>query len=477
MKDSKLIPVILCGGSGKRLWPLSRKSFPKQFLNLNKDNKHSLLQQTYQRLINLKNLSNPIFIANEEHRFIVAEQMREIDINPETIILEPIGKNTAPAIALAALKALEVNDDPIMIVLASDHLIKDNNSFLDSLKSSIKYAESGKLVTFGVLPTYPETGYGYIESEMELNIKTLEATKIKKFIEKPDIGKAEKFFKDRKYSWNSGMFVFKAKSILNEIEEHAPEIIKYCKIFIKNSEKDLDFLRIYEKDFVNCPSLSIDVAVMEKTKLGLVVPLNAKWSDIGNWKSLWEYEEKNLDGNILKGKVVVKDVKNSFFSSDSRLLVGIGLEELIAIETNDAILIASKNSVQNVKILVEEMIKNDLIEATQHKKVHRPWGYYFTIACTDKWQVKLIEVSPNASLSLQSHRHRSEHWIVVKGKALVEIDKYKKLLNQNESAYIPVGSKHRLSNPHKDILVLIEVQSGTYLGEDDIKRFEDKYGR
>ncbi len=477
MNNPKIIPVILCGGSGTRLWPLSRKSFPKQFLNLNKNNKHSLLQQTYERLLNLKDLSNPILISNEEHRFIVAEQMREIHVSPQTIILEPIGKNTAPAISLAALKALEVNDDPIIMVLASDHLIEDNKNFIDSLNSSINYAKSGYLVTFGVLPTYPETGYGYIESNSELNVKTLEAMKIKKFIEKPDIKKAEKFFKNKKYSWNSGIFVFKAKTIIDELEKFSPEIVKNCRSCIENSEKDLDFLRINKKTFSNCPSLSIDVAVMEKTRLGLVVPLNAKWSDIGNWKSLWEYEKKNSDGNVLKGNVVVKNVKNSFFSSESRLLVGIGIAELIVIETNDAVLVANKNSVQNVKFLVEELIKKNLIEATQHKKVHRPWGYYFTIASTEKWQVKRIEVSSGASLSLQMHFHRSEHWVVVKGTALVEINNEEKLLNPNESAYIPVGAKHRLSNPKKETLVLIEVQSGSYLGEDDIKRFEDKYGR
>ena len=477
MKEDVIFPVILCGGSGTRLWPLSRESYPKQFINLNSKSDKSLLQQTQERLQDLKNISDPILICNERHRFIVAEQMRKINIKPNSIILETIGKNTAPAITLAALNALEISNDPILIVLASDHLIKNNRNFLKSLDSAIDLARQNKVVTFGVIPTSAETGYGYIESFQELNVQTLEGCEIKRFIEKPQKSVAEKFLKDTRYSWNSGMFVFKARVIINELEKYAPQIVKCCRDSMNNIVNDLDFSRLNEETFASCPSVSIDVAVMEKTKIGAVVPLDACWSDIGSLKSLWEYEDKNAQGNLIQGNVLLKNVERSFFRSKKRLLVGLGVKDLIALETDDAILIANKEFSQEIKDLVNEMKSNGMDEATNHKKGYRPWGNYLSIAKEKSWQVKILEVDPGASLSLQKHHRRAEHWIVVQGTALVKIGAKETILSENQSIYIPIGVKHQLSNPGKLILRVIEVQSGDYLGEDDIVRFKDMYGR
>ena len=477
MKFSKIYPVILCGGNGTRLWPLSRNSYPKQFLHLNSKSDKSLLQQTQQRIVSVKNLQDPILICNERHRFIVAEQMRELNIKPNAIILETTGKNTAPAIALAAIKALEIDNDAILLVLSSDHLIKDNKSFLRSINSAINLAKEDKLVTFGIIPTSPETGYGYIESSQKLNTKTLEGSDIKNFIEKPKKNIAEKFLKDKRYSWNSGMFVFKASVILEELEIYSPKVVKYCRDSIKNVVIDLDFLRLDEGYFSKCPSVSIDVAVMEKTKKGSVVPLNANWSDLGSFNSLWDCEEKNNQGNLIQGNVYLKNVKNSFFRSENRLLAGLGVTDLIAIDTEDVTLIAKKEFSEEIKELVNEMKNNGYDEASNHKVGFRPWGHYRSIAKESTWQVKIIEVNVGASLSLQKHYYRSEHWIVVQGTALVRVGDMEKILNENQSTYIPVGVKHQLSNPGKTVLRIIEVQSGEYLGEDDIVRYEDKYGR
>ena len=477
MNIDNIIPVILCGGSGTRLWPLSRESYPKQFLNINAQSTKSLLQQTQERISNLENVSPPILICNQNHRFIVAEQMREIGIKPKAIILEPSGRNTAPAVTLAALKSQEIKKDQILLVLSSDHLIHDNKEFIKSIKYAVELAQKDRLVTFGVIPTSPETGFGYIESADELNIEKCEGSDIKKFVEKPDRETAEKFILDKRYSWNSGMFVFKANNFLSELKKYAPSVLDSCKDSIKKEVKDLDFQRIDEKAFKKCSSISIDVAVMEKTNIGSVVPLKAKWSDVGNWKSLWEYEEKNNDGNLIKGKVILKDVKNSCFFADSRLLVGIGLENIVAVETSDVIFLSAKDQAEKVKGIVNELKEKKIDEAINHKKVFRPWGSYFSVASGETWQVKKIEVNPGASLSLQMHHHRAEHWIVVKGTAKITINEKEMILGENQSTFIPLGSKHKLSNPGKLILTLVEVQSGTYLGEDDIVRFEDIYGR
>ena len=477
MKYNNLVPVILCGGQGSRLWPLSRKNYPKQFLNLNSKSDNSLLQQTLQRLQKIKDLTDPILICNESHRFIVAEQMREINVTPSSIILETIGKNTAPAITLAALKSLETKTDPILIVLASDHLIKDKEGFLKSLNSAINIAERNRIITFGIIPKSPETGFGYIESSENLDLKTLEGKEIKRFIEKPEKKLAESYLKNNRYSWNSGMFVFKSSVILRELEIYAPEIIESCKNSLKNYVNDLDFIRLNETEFSKCPSVSIDVAVMEKTKIGTVVPLDAKWSDIGSFKSLWEYEDKNDKGNLIQGNVFLKNVKDSFFKSEDKLLVGFGVEDLIAINTFDATFIAKKECSQEIKELVSEMEKNCVEEVSENKKGFRPWGNYLSIAKDKRWQVKIIVVNVGASLSLQKHHHRSEHWVVVQGTALVKIGEIENVLYENQSAFIPVGVKHQLSNAGKSVLRIIEVQSGDYLCEDDIVRYEDKYGR
>ena len=477
MKNNNLVPVILCGGQGSRLWPLSRKNYPKQFLNLNSQSDKSLLQQTQQRLKKIKDLSDPILICNESHRFIVAEQMREINVKPNSIILENIGKNTAPAITLAALKSLETKTDPILIVLASDHLIKDNETFLKSLNSAINIAEKNKIITFGIIPTSAETGYGYIESAGNLDITTFGGSKIKRFIEKPEKKIAESYLKENRYLWNSGMFVFKSSLILKELEIYAPEIIECCRNSLNNCVNDLDFIRLDKNEFSKCPSVSIDVAVMEKTKIGSVVPLNAKWNDIGSFKSLWESEYKNDQGNLIQGNVFLKNVKDSFFRSEDKLLVGFGVEDLIAINTFDATFIAKKECSQEVKQLVREMKNNCIEEVLQNKKGFRPWGNYLSIVKEKRWQVKILVVNVGASLSLQKHQHRSEHWVVVEGTALVKIGEIENVLYENQSVYIPAGVKHQLTNPGKSILRIIEVQSGDYLGEDDIVRFKDKYGR
>ena len=472
-----LIPVILCGGSGSRLWPLSRQSYPKQFLDLNIYSNKSLLQLTQERVSNLENIKPPIVICNEEHRFIVAEQMREIGINPSAIILEKEGKNTAPAISIAALKALELDKNPILLILSSDHLIQNKNNFLKSINSAIDLAKKGRLVTFGVVPTSPETGYGYIESKNELNIKTFKGEEINKFLEKPDIELAKKFLRDKRYSWNSGIFVFSAKTIIGELQNIAPEIYSSCESAISNATRDLFFQRIDEKAMANCPSISIDVAIMEKTKLGSVVPLDAEWSDIGTWNSLWESQNKDEEGNLLHGNVLLKDVKNSFFWSEGRLVVGMGVKNLVAVETDDAILIMHKNKSQEIKNLVSLMKNKGLVEASTHKRGYRPWGSYLSIANGENWLVKLIEVNPGASLSLQRHKFRVEHWIVVKGTAKVRIEDKITILKENQSTFIPLGALHQLSNPKKSILKIIEVQSGSVLSEEDIERFDDIYGR
>ena len=471
-------PVILCGGYGTRLWPLSRKSFPKQFLKLNSESQYSLLQQTQNRIKNIKNFSNPILICNEEHRFIVAEQMREIDVNPNSIILEPIGKNTAPSIVLAALQSLNSNKDSILIVLSSDHLMHCDENFNMGLNNALELANSGRIVTFGIKPTSPNTGFGYIQSKKPLNFKLSKGSEINQFIEKPNLIRAKEFLLDERYSWNSGMFVFKASTIISEVKKFHPEIISCCEKALSFCKEDLDFKRIEEKVFSDCPSLSIDVAVMENTKIGSVVPLNIKWTDIGSWKSLWEYEKKNEQGNFIEGKVFLNNVNNSYFnSSRNRLLVGMGVKDLIVVDTDDVTLISDKNNSQEVKNLVEEIKSIGMEEAEIHKTGFRPWGKYLSIASDEFWQVKLIDVKPGHSLSLQKHKFRSEHWVVVKGIAQVRIEDNTFTLKENESTFIPLGLKHQLSNPGREDLSIIEVQCGTYLGEDDIVRYEDKYGR
>ena len=476
--DKSIIPVILSGGSGTRLWPLSRESYPKQFLALDSRTKKTLLQNTYERLLGLEGLQKPILICNEDHRFIVAEQFRDLNTTPQAIILEPVGRNTAPAIAVAALQAISLGKDPLLLILAADHLIENIDEFKRVIQSAKKYANQGRLVTFGIIPTCAETGYGYIEAKESPNQEDkITGLEINKFIEKPSKELAEKLIKDSRYTWNSGMFLFKASSILNELKKFSPEIINYCKIAIEKDSVDLDFLRLEADSFKKCPKISLDIAVMEKTKLGTVLPLNVGWSDIGSWKSLWNISQKNNDGNYINGRIITEKSKNCYLQSEQRLIIGIGVENLIIVDTNDAMLVANNDQSQNIGNIVKGLSSEDFPESKLHKKIYRPWGNYTTIVEGDRWLVKLIEVKPNASLSLQMHHHRAEHWIVVNGTALIEKNGQKQLLSENESTFIPLGCKHRLSNPGKMKLELIEVQSGAYLDEEDIIRFEDSYGR
>ncbi|MBK16603.1 MAG: mannose-1-phosphate guanylyltransferase/mannose-6-phosphate isomerase [Prochlorococcus sp. SP3034] len=477
MSLNSIIPVILCGGSGTRLWPLSRKSFPKQFLSINSKSNRSLLQETQERIKTLNNIKKPIIICNEEHRFIVAEQMREIDIKPNTIFLEPFGRNTAAAITLAGLKSLELEDDPNLLILSSDHKIEDVEKFIEVINSGLIYSSKGKLVTFGIIPSLPETGYGYIKSKEPLIEGSGKGSDIEKFIEKPNLDLANKLISDKRYTWNSGMFLFKAKTILKEIDRFSPDILKFCKESMEDNLVDLDFQRLKKNAFYNCPDISIDIAVMEKTKIGIVLPLKAGWTDIGSWNSVWRISKKNADGNVIEGNILAKETKDCYLRSEKRLIAAIGIKDLIIVETSDAILVADKNQSQEVKNIVNLLKEKNIPEGLEHKKIYRPWGFYESIVDDSRWQVKLINVKPGEKLSLQRHHHRSEHWIVVSGTAKVEINEKEINLHENQSSYIPIGSKHRLSNPGKIPLKLIEVQSGSYLGEDDIERFEDNYGR
>ena len=477
MAIRKIVPVILCGGSGSRLWPLSRESYPKQFLSLDPSNKLSMLQLTFKRISKIENIDNPILICNEEHRFITAEQMRQIDVTPKTILLEPFGRGTAPAIALAALKVIDSVENPILLILSADHLIKNQDKFIEAIKKGIPLADEDFLVTFGIIPNAPETGYGYIETDNEINSGETEAYKIKRFIEKPNLKDARRFSSDKNFLWNSGIFMFKAQTIIDELNNHSPEIIEKCKRSLTNNLIDLEFERLRKSEFLNCPDVSFDIAVMEKTNKGRTVPLNADWSDIGSWDKVWETSTKDSDGISKKGNVITIDSKNSLLISENRLTVGIGIENLIIIETGDAILVMEKTHSQKVKYIVENLKQQKILEGKEHKKIFRPWGNYTSIVEGKNWKVKKIIVKPQQSISLQKHKFRSEHWIVVNGNAKVEIENKIVNLYKNQSIYIPLGCKHRLSNSGNSNLILIEVQSGDYLGEDDIIRFEDNYGR
>ena len=477
MSKDIIIPVILCGGSGSRLWPLSRESYPKQYLSLINNSEFSLLQNTINRIKDVKNIGPPILICNEEHRFIVLEQLNQINVDPSAIILEPVGRNTAPAIAISALQAIKNYQNPKLLVLAADHEIKNKETFIDTIEHGVHYSNLDFLVTFGIVPTRPETGYGYIEVEDHMSLNTKRGYSIKKFVEKPNLETAKRFISERRFLWNSGMFLFKAETILKEINKYNPSLKETCSESLENATKDLGFIRLEEFSFKKAIDISIDMAVMEKTKSSIVMPLDVGWSDIGSWKSLWEIEDKDHQDNVSIGKVFLNNTRNCYVRSDNRLVVGIGLEDLIIVETRDAILITKSNSDQEVKNVLNELKENSYEESKTHKKIYRPWGNYLSLAESDNWQVKRIEVKVKGSLSLQLHMKRSEHWIIVKGSALVEINERKFILEENQSTYIPLGSKHRLTNNGDETLILIEVQSGLYLGEDDIIRFKDIYGR
>ena len=477
MAATPLIPVILCGGTGTRLWPLSRASYPKQYWALSGDGESTLLQQTQQRLNGLDGLGSPLLICNEDHRFIVAEQMRQIDVEPNAILLEPMGRNTAPAVTVAALQATADGADPLLLVLAADHVIRDASHFRAVVEAGRRPTEEGRLVTFGIVPTAPETGYGYIEAAQPFSGGPLQDVPIARFVEKPDRATAETFLSTGRFTWNSGMFLFRASAMLAELERLSPEVVSCCRAALEQDTADLDFLRLEREAFAKCPNIAIDVAVMEKTELGTVLPLDAGWSDVGSWSALWETSDRDGNGNVLQGRVISEGSRNCYLRSEHRLVVGLGVENLVVVETDDAVLIADRARAQEIKKVVKQLETDGSPEGKAHRKIYRPWGHYTSVVESSRWQVKRISVKPGASLSLQMHHHRAEHWVVVRGTAVVERDGEQQLLGENQSTYIPLGCRHRLSNPGKIPVELIEVQSGTYLGEDDIVRFEDRYGR
>jgi len=465
-----IAPIILSGGSGTRLWPLSRKLHPKQFINLVNDT--TLFQDTILRLP--EDVADPLIICNEDHRFLAAEQLRQIHKNSNGIILEPIGKNTAPAIALAALKFVNNGEDPLLLVLSADHLIQDTDAFHQSIKIAEELAEKDKLVTFGIVPDKAETGYGYIQADIN---NTTDSYNIQSFTEKPNQEDAQKYLDSGNYLWNSGMFMFKASIYLQELEKFEPEILTSCKKSCQTEYKDKDFIRLNNDEFRQCPEQSIDYGVMEHTEGAMVVPLDANWSDIGSWDALWDAKNKDSNGNVSEGDVILNGVKNTYTYSSNRLVSAIGVSDLVIVDTQDALLIADKNHSQNIKNIVNQLKKENRSEAENHRKVLRPWGYYDSIDADDGFQVKRILVNPGAKLSLQKHQHRAEHWVVVKGIATITRGDDVFVLKENQSTYIPKGEVHRLENTEETDLEIIEIQTGDYLGEDDIIRLEDDYQR
>lgn len=465
-----MIPVIISGGTGTRLWPLSRKNKPKQFLSL--FGEFSLFQNTLTRLTGLEGVSPPLIVCNTDHRFMVAEQLQEIDLAAKDIILEPCARNTAPAIALAALKALENDNDPLLLVLAADHVIQNVSAFHLAIEQAKELAEQDKLVTFGIQPQSAHTGYGYIEA-----VENDRPSEVKRFIEKPDLATAESYLAAGNFFWNSGMFLFKASTYINELQKYSPEMVNTCKAALEKSLTDLDFIRVDTEAFEQSPSDSIDYAVMEKTAKAMVVPLDAGWSDVGSWSSLWETFPQDENNNVLIGDVIIDSVHNSYIHSENRLVTVLGLDDVVVVETHDAIMVAHKDQAQNVKNIVEALSQQDRKEVHTHRKCYRPWGSYDSVDIGERFQVKRITVNPGASLSLQMHYHRAEHWVVVSGTAEVTRDEEVMLLGENESTFIPLGSVHRLRNPGRVPLEIVEVQSGSYLEEDDIVRLQDSYNR
>ena len=466
-----LIPVVLSGGAGTRLWPLSREMYPKQLLALT--SKRTMLQDTVSRLAGIADVAAPIVICNEAHRFTVAEQIRALGITPAAILLEPVGRNTAPAVALAALKAQELSADATLVIAPADHVIRDPRAFQQAAGVAAVAAQSGKLVTFGIVAHAPETGYGYIRRGAGPG----PVYPVAQFIEKPPLDVARQFVEAGDYYWNSGMFVFTASRYLAELEAFAPDILAAAKAALAAAKADLDFVRIDRAAFEKCRSESIDYAVMEKTKGAVVLPLDAGWSDVGSWSSLFDALPADEEGNVLQGDVLVHDTHDCYVHSTSRLVATVGMDDHIIVETKDAVLVAPKERVQDVKELVAKLKKSGRPESALHREVFRPWGSYDSIDTGERFQVKRLNVKPGGVLSLQMHHHRAEHWIVVSGTARITRDEKVFLLSENESTYIPIGSTHRIENPGRVDLHLIEVQSGSYLGEDDIVRLEDNYGR
>ena len=479
-----MIPVILSGGSGTRLWPLSRQAYPKQFLAL--AGEETMLQATWQRVAELASAA-PLVVANEDHRFMVAEQLRQVGCTPAAIVLEPVGRNTAPAIAVAALQATADGADPLLLVLPSDHVIADAAGFRAAVAAATPAAQAGKLVTFGIVPTAAETGYGYIKAASDESTPTTTAQtqgarasavrQVAGFVEKPDAATAAQYLASRQYFWNSGMFLFQASRYLAELERHAPAMLAACRAAFEGAKRDTDFVRLDKAAFAACPSDSIDYAVMEKTADAAVLPIDVGWNDVGSWSALWQVAQQDGDGNAHHGDVLALDCHDTLAWADRRLVAMIGLRDVVVVDSDDSLLVAHKDHVQEVKAVVARLKAAGRPESSLHRKVYRPWGAYDSIDMGERFQVKRITVNPGAALSLQMHHHRAEHWIVVSGTAEVTRGEEVLLLSENQSTYIPLGVTHRLSNPGKVPLELIEVQSGSYLGEDDIVRFEDVYGR
>jgi mannose-1-phosphate guanylyltransferase/mannose-6-phosphate isomerase len=468
----KIVPVILSGGSGERLWPLSRKEYPKQYLPLLGD--QTMLQETIQRLNGLDNLSDPIIICNADHRFVVAEQCRQIGIKNPTILLEPIGRNTAPAIAAAAFQSLKDSDNSTLLVLSADHVIRDVGAFHKAIKIANQQAQISKLVTFGIVPTDPSTGYGYIKSSKDINNG---AHKVERFVEKPDLKTAEFYLEQGDFLWNSGMFMFQAHVFIEELTEYAPNIVASVHDAVNNASQDLSFIRLEKQAFESSPSDSIDYALMEKSNNVVVVPLNANWKDIGAWTALYDIGIKDSQGNVIKGDVIIQNTTNTYINADHHMVAAIGVDNLIIIDTPDVTLIATQDKAQEVKNIVESLQASGRCESSAHRKVYRPWGWYDSIESGEYFQVKRLYIKPGAKLSLQMHHKRAEHWVVVSGMATVINGGQTFNLNKGESTYIPIGITHALENTTNESLEIIEVQSGSYLGEDDIVRFEDIYGR
>ena len=459
-----LLPVVMAGGSGTRLWPLSRTLYPKQFLSLN--SRLTMLQETLRRLEKVEH-TPALIICNESHRFIVAEQLRKVGLKHSGILLEPVGRNTAPAVALAALQAMVTGEDPILLVLAADHEIQNEESFIAAVLAAKDFATQGKLVTFGIVPTAPETGYGYIKSGDSLGGQ---GYKVAAFVEKPGLELAQRYLSDGGYLWNSGMFMFRASVFIDELKKFRPDILASCQRSLSSSIQDLDFIRLDNASFSCCPEESIDYAVMEKTAEAVVVPLNAQWSDVGSWSALWEISSKDQSGNAIRGDVLVEDATDSYLYSQHRLIGAVGVKDLVVVETKDAVLVAHKDKVQQVKNIVAQLKKNNRTEYLQHREIFRPWGSHDTIAEGPRFQVKHVIVLPGHITAKQIHYHRTEHWIVVSGTAKVHLEDKTYLVSENESTYIPVGVPHAIENPGKIPLEIIEVRSGVYLEEDDVIR-------
>ncbi|MES9970386.1 MAG: mannose-1-phosphate guanylyltransferase/mannose-6-phosphate isomerase [Candidatus Thiodiazotropha sp.] len=469
-----IIPVILSGGSGTRLWPLSRSAYPKQFIPLTDE--QSLFQQTLLRMSDIPDAGDALIVCNEEHRFMVAEQMRQLNRDSLGIMLEPVGRNTAPAIACAALHALSLNPDAVLLVTPSDHMIRDREKFIAAMLQGLNSVDDGGLVTFGIVPDKPETGYGYIRKQAASTSSGV--FPVAEFVEKPDLETAKAYLASGDFYWNSGMFVFRADAYLQELEQFHPEILQAAGKACELIKSDMDFLRLDKDAFTACPAESIDYAVMEKTEKSVVVPMDAGWSDVGSWSALADVTvEEGNGGNVVQGDVLIKGVSNSYLRSENRMIAGIGLDNLIVVETADAVLVADKAHVQDVKEIVEELKSSGRCEHISHVRVYRPWGNYETVDECDRFKVKRIVVNPGASLSLQQHHHRAEHWVVVKGTAQITKGEKEIMLTEDQSVYIPLGTKHRLTNPGLIPLEIVEVQTGSYLGEDDIVRFSDEYGR